>query len=76
MQAAARIWGAAEAVHTDVHGPSREGELPFIRDPHFSPHLQAISAHFSEPAWQQAQAEGYAASLEETITFLETMPAE
>jgi tetratricopeptide (TPR) repeat protein len=70
LEAAARVWGAAEAVHESIHGRAASAETPFARIPHFSPHLDAISAHFAEPGWRTAQAEGHAASLEETLAFL------
>lgn len=68
---AARLWGAAEAVHEGLHGvTARDAQIPFVRLPQLSPHLSAISAHFSAPGWKAAQAEGYAAPLEDVIDSL------
>jgi len=77
LDAAARLWGAAEAVHEELFGTAtRDDYVPLARVPHVSPHLRAISTHFTEPSWVAAQAEGHAAPLEETIASLEDIEAE
>lgn len=77
LEAAARLWGAAKAVHEELFGPTTHDDyVPFARVPHVSPHLRAISTHFAKPDWVAAQAEGYAAPLEETIASLEDIEAE
>lgn len=71
IETAARLWGAAEGVHAELFGPAMPDDpVPLARLPHLSPHLRTISTHFAEPRWVAAQAEGYAAPLEETITSL------
>jgi len=76
LDAAARLWGAAEAVHEELFGTAtRDDYVPLARVPHVSSHLRAISNHFTEPSWVAAQAEGHAAPLEETIASLEEIGA-
>lgn len=77
IETAARLWGAAEGVHAELFGPAMpDDHVPLARLPHLSPHLRTISTHFAEPRWVAAQAEGYAAPLEETIASLEDIEAE
>jgi predicted ATPase/DNA-binding XRE family transcriptional regulator len=73
LEPAARIWGAAEAIHETVHDPRGEGEVPFARIAQFSPHLDAIATHVTESSWRAAEAEGRAAPLEETLAILERL---
>jgi len=71
---AARLWGAAEALHERVHGVTpRDAPILFVRLPQLSPHLSAISAYFNEPGWKAAQAEGHATPLEEVIASLQNV---
>ncbi len=75
LERAARLWGAAEAVYEELHGPAGDGEVPLARLPQLSPHLSTIATRFSEPGWKGAQAKGYSAPLHETIASLEDIPA-
>lgn len=70
LERAARLWGTAQAVHEELHGSSRDSEIPFARLPQLSPQLIAISKHFCESGWQAAQAMGYEAPLDTTIATL------
>ncbi len=69
--AAARTWGAATAMHEELFGPvSSNDDVPLARLPQLSPHLHTVSAHFADPRWAPAQAEGAMTPLEQTISSL------
>jgi non-specific serine/threonine protein kinase len=69
---AARLWGAAEALHEDIHGVQDEARVPFARLPLLTPHLDSVYVHITQPQWQAAQAEGHDAPLAETLALLES----
>lgn len=74
LEAAARLWGAAEALHEALFGPSTgRDSIPLARRPQLSPHLRAISGLLGEARWIAAQAEGHTAPLEETLASLEDL---
>jgi len=68
LEGAARLRGAADAVHDELHGPTNgDDDIPFARLPHVSPHLRVIATELNEPRWKAARDEGYRAPVEQAV---------
>jgi hypothetical protein len=61
---AARLWGAAEALRTDIGAP-----LPPDARPLYEPSMAAARALLGEAAWETAFAQGKAMSAEEAAEY-------